>query len=220
MRKRDFLCGLLCLVVFVAAATWLSFAYRRHNATVAQKFNRTLGERLRSRLLDGTDKELSGEDFKNAKMRGVVLQRPGNAFQRANFSSAELDQSTLEAGAGSFQLACFDNSSIKNAQLIGGGASFQVASFDSADLSGTSLEGNFQLASFQNAVLRDSTLHGSFQGCDISGADFSGADLTGINRNSLESCYFSVPPAFSSETIFPPGFSPGIQGWQRSPPPQ
>ncbi len=220
MRKRDLVCGMLCLAAIVAAATWLSVAHRRHSAQVAQKSSRILSERIRAQILSKSGKELSGEDFKNSKMRGVILRRLGNAFQRADFSSAELDQSIVEAGASSFQLACFDNSSIKDAQLSGGGSSFQIASFNSADLSGTSLEGNFQLASFQNAVLRDSTLHGSFQGCDISGADFSGADLTGINRNSLESCYFSVPPAFSSETIFPLGFSPGIQGWQRLPPPQ
>lgn len=216
MRRRVLLSGVLSLVVVGGAILWLGLAHRRDSELSARALIRTQGERLRTSILGKIGPELLGENFKNAKMRGVTLRRSGNAFQRADFSSAVLDQSTLEAGASSFQLACFDKASIRNAQLSGGAASFQLASFENADLCGASLNGNFQLASFQNAVLRESKLLGSFHGCNISGATFAGADLSGIDRHSLESCYFSAPPVFSSKTNFPRGFEPATHGWQES----
>lgn len=212
--KRHVLFGVAFLLAsFALVILWHGRAASRERELAAL---RTQSERLRHRLLDTIGQELTGEDLSGAKMKRVQLQRSGNAFQRANFSSAELDESVLEAGVSSFQGACFDDSSLTNARLTGGAASFQLASFANANLTGAVLNGNFQVASFHNAVLRESKIIGSFQGCDISGASFVAADLTQVDRRSLESCYFSTPPDYSSKTRFPPGFNPNYAGWHKS----
>lgn len=212
--KKHVLFGVTFLLAsFAVVSLWHARTASRERALAAL---RTHSERSRLRLLDTTGQELKGEDLTNAKMKRVQLQRPGNAFQRANFSSAELDESVLEAGDSSFQLACFDDSSLANARLTGGAASFQLASFANANLTGAVLNGSFQAASFHNAVLRGSKLIGSFQACDISGASFVAADLTQVDRGSLESCYFTTPPDYSSRTRFPTGFNPNYAGWHES----
>ena len=212
--KKHVLFGVAFLLAsFAVVILWQARAASRERELAVL---RTQSERLRHRLLDAVGQDLEGEDLSGATMKRVQLQRPGNAFQRANFSSAELDESVLEAGDSSFQLACFDDSSLTNARLTGGAASFQLASFANANLKGAVLNGSFQAASFHNAVLRESKLIGSFQACDISGASFVAADLTQVDPGSLESCYFTTPPDYSSRTRFPTGFNPNYAGWHKS----
>lgn len=213
MKKCVLICVASLFAVIAITILWQNLAASRERELAAV---RAQSERLRNRLLNTVGQAPTGENFSGAKMQGAHLERSGNAFQRADFSSAELDQSIFAAGVSSFQGACFDNSSLTNARLTGGAASFQLASFANANLTGASLNGNFQVASFHNAVLRESKLSGSFQGCDISGASFVAADLTQVDRGSLESCYFSTRPEYSSKTRFPTGFNPNYAGWQES----
>lgn len=211
MIKRLISFAALLLLLVGGIVLWRQAARRPAHEMRAMM---VYAERAKALLLDNVGPHLKGDDFTNAKMRGATLQEPRNAFQGADFSSAELDQATLTAGHASFQFACFDDSSLTNARLSGGASSFQVTTFENADLTGASLKGSFQVASFRNAVLHRTKLVGSFQSCDLSGAAFSGADLTGVNQGSLESCYFTTPPEYSSSTRFPKGFDPGYEGWQ------
>ena len=181
--------------------------------------------RAREELVDRTSpnrvkpRTLWRAQLDGAHLRDVTITSPTNAFQGAVLTNCDLENATLKGGVSSFQGAKFDNSVLRNAVLSGGGSSFQAATFVGADLTGVVLKGagtSFQGSSFENAILVRAKLVGSFQSVNISGAKFGGADLSSLERLSLESCYFKVPPTYNTATQFPDGFNPVTQQWQRT----
>ena len=177
----------------------------------------------------GSAKTSARRPFRDAKFDGLTLSEfsvvTGNsAFQNTSFVGCELKNANLTGKTSSFQGARFDRAILAGAKLTGGAGAFQGASFASADLSGAVLTGEgsaLQGASFEGANLTGAKINATdtsaFQSVNIDSAMFQNADLSALSPLALESCYFRSPPTYNSETKFPAGFDPAVQGWKHAP---